>query len=219
VTAVHNIDWLALKINWKHKEKSEAGKLGQFSDALAVQFPVYQRENPPPIFMGAKNDPVHIFHWRAQYQVDKEKGLRGIKDIYPNMAVDMYPLEFENMEHSNDKVLLKISQNQREVFVPGQAAGNPQSFQKVRGIDEIFAEGFGSSAVIENSRSVAQGLWDNGEWTLLLARPMTMEGGSMLRTTKKGFIAFAVWQGGEGETGSRKCVTMNWMSLFFERKK
>lgn len=218
VIAVHNGDWMAFRCKWKDKEKSEAAKLGEFSDALAIMFPLHQKEAPPVITMGSKNDPVHIFHWRAQYQKDKEQGPQSIKSMYPNMTTDMYPLEFDDMEHANDKALLAITQHQREIFSPGKASGNPQSFQKIRGVDEIVAEGFGSSAVIENALSFAYGRWENGEWTLVIARPMTHEGVAIIKPTAKTFAAFAVWQGGEQEVGSRKCITLKWLPVFFAAK-
>ena len=122
VKSVHNHDWIAFQLQWVDKDRNEAGKLGTFSDAVAMQFPVKDKEEPPPIFMGAKDDPVHIFHWRAQYQKDKEKGFQTMRDIYPNMSLDMYPLEFAD-EHVHDKVLSRISETQREVFVPGKSGG------------------------------------------------------------------------------------------------
>ena len=212
VQAVHNGEWIAFRLQWQDKGKDEGGILGKFSDAVAIQFPVKKSEVPPPIFMGVQDNPVHILHWRAQYQKDKEEGMLTMKELYPNMAIDMYPLEFAD-EYVHDKILTRISQTQREIFVPGKAAGNPQSFRKLRGIDEIFAEGFGSSSVIENARAVARGVWGKNQWQVMIARPLNLQGGSELEIGKKGFAAFAVWQGGEGEVGSRKSVTMSWIPL------
>src|SRR3989338_4681487 len=220
VQVVHNGEWMAFRFKWKDKEKSEAGPLGKFSDAVAIQFPVKEKE-VPPIFMGAKDSPVHILHWRAQYQKDKEKGFQTMKDIYPNMNMDMYPLEFAN-QYSHDEMLKKITEEQREVFVSGKSAGNPQSFQKIKGVDEMMAEGFGSSSVIENTRAEAQGIWQKkgkeGEWVVQISRPLALEGGSILKAGQKSFMAFAVWQGGEGELGCRKSVTMTWVPLIIEDK-
>ena len=208
VRAVHNGSWIAFQLNWLAKEKSEAGKLGTFSDAVAVQFPVLDNKAPPPIFMGVQGNPVHIYHWRAQYQKDRDQGMRSMKDIYPHMHVDNYPLEF------SDKVQLNgLNDANREVFVTGLAAGNAQSFQKVKGFDEIIAEGFGSSSVIDNTEGLADGSWVNGEWSVVIARPLKRLKGSVLEAGASSFTAFAVWQGSEGEVGSRKSVTMNWVPI------
>lgn len=212
VQAIHDTKWIAFRLKWSAQTKAEAGRLGEFSDAAAIQFPV-NAGSPPPVFMGAKENPVHIFHWRAQYQRDLEKGKPTMKDLYPNMNPDMYPMEFKDSGSVTD-----LTQEKREVYSPGQAAGNPQSYSKLSSVDEIFAEGFGSSSVIENRISHAKGQWKNGEWTLVIARPLQRENGSSLEMGKVGNIAFAVWQGGKKEVGSRKSVTMSWVPLQVEKK-
>jgi hypothetical protein len=200
VKAVHDGTRVAFRLRWKDTEKSEAGKLGEFSDALALEFPL--KDGPPPlVMMGSKGNPVHLFHWRAQYQRDLERGKPQMKDLYPNVSVDMYPLEPKESPGGTEE--------DKEKFSPGVAAGNPQSYPK-EGIDEIVAEGFSTSAVQKGHGSAARGEWKDGEWTLVIVRKLEIEGGSTLKGGAKGNIAFAVWQGGKGEVGSRKCVTMQW---------
>src|SRR5690606_32515304 len=115
VQAVHNGKWISFRISWKDKDKSEAGPTGTYSDGVAIQFPPKPTEEPPPAFMGWKDNPVHILYWRAQYDVDKARGLRTMRDIYPNMTVDMYPLEFADMGN-----LRKFSDKERDVFLPAR---------------------------------------------------------------------------------------------------
>ncbi len=207
VRAIHDGKHIAFLLTWSCREKSEAGKLGEYSDAVAIQFPVKDNTKPPPVFMGAKGDPVHIFHWRAQYQADKERGMRDVKDFYPNMYIDIYPMEFPNSPQ-----FLKVEEAQREVYSFGRAAGNPQSYVK-KGVDEIIAEGFGTSSVIENIEADAEGKWENSEWKVIITRPLKRENGSILEVGKGSFIGFAVWQGGLKEVGSRKSVTMMWTPI------
>ncbi len=207
VQAVHDGQWIAFRLRWKADEKSEAGKLGHFSDAVALQFPV-KEGSPPPIFMGAKDNPVHIFHWRAQYQKDLEKGKPEMNELYPNMNPDMYPMEFKdsgNIEGLNNE--------KREIYSPGKVSGNPQSYEKPSAVDEIFAEGFGSSSVIQNRVAIGHGDWEKGEWSVVIARPLKRENGSILEPGKNSYMAFAVWQGAKQEVGSRKSVTMSWVPL------
>lgn len=209
VQAIHDGQWIAFKLTWKANVKSEAGKTGQFSDAVAMQFPVKEGA-PPPIFMGMKEHPVHIYHWRAQYQKDEEKGKPEMKDLYPNMNPDMYPMEFK------DSGKIKgLSAEKREVYSPGKASGNPQSYQKPSAVDEIVAEGFGSSSVIENKMSLGQGIYDKKKktWSVVISRPLVRPNGSVLKAGQNGFMALAVWQGSKKEVGSRKAITPNWVSL------
>lgn len=204
VTAVHDGKWIVFRMKWKDSEVSDSEKLATFSDAVALQFPIKNNEVPPPIMMGGKDDPVHLFHWKYQYQVDAKKGKKTIDQIYPNMTADMYPMDFK--QKGNFK---EASKDQKESFVGGTAAGNPQSFSK-SGVDEIFAEGFGSSAVSDSHLAQGYGEWHNGEWTAYIARPLTYENGSKLLIGKKSHVAFAVWQGGKKEIGAIKSLTMMW---------
>jgi len=210
VQAVHDGKYIAFRFRWADKEKSEAGKLGEFSDAIAMQFPVLNNDEPPAITMGSEGDPVHIFHWRAQYQYDHEKGKKDIKDIYPNMSVDTYPNEFK------DRGKLKPStEEQREVFLPGKAAGNPQSSQK-NSVDELVAEGFGSSTVREDNTSLSKAEWKKGEWVVVISRELKRSKGSVLVPGKGSSFSVAIWQGGKGEVGSRKALSLEWIPFKVE---
>lgn len=213
VTAIHDGKRIAFRLKWKCAEPSEAGKLATFSDAVALEFPIKDNENPPPIFMGMKDDPVHLFHWRYQYQIDVEKGKKTIDQIYPNKTTDIYPLEFKVKGRFKE-----ATSEQREAFVGGTAAGNPQSFPK-NSVDEIFAEGFGTSAVLEKNLSKGYGVWKNGEWTVYISRPLSYETGSKMVPGKKGNVGFAVWQGSKKEVGALKSLTMIWTPLLIEEKK
>ncbi|MEK6706029.1 MAG: ethylbenzene dehydrogenase-related protein [Bdellovibrionota bacterium] len=208
VRAVHDGKWIAFLLKWTDAEKSEAGRLGQFSDGVAIEFPVKDNNAPPPVFMGVKDNPVHIFQWRAQYQLDKERGMRTIADLYPNMSVDMYPMEFKDPGK-----LSGLTEEKRDMFSSGKAAGNPQSYAKKKGVEEIFAEGFGTSAVSASVEAAADGRWADGEWSVVIARPLKRENGSILDVGKSSYVGFAVWQGGKDEVGARKSVTMSWLPI------
>ncbi|MBZ0234802.1 MAG: hypothetical protein K8M05_20905 [Deltaproteobacteria bacterium] len=201
VAAVHNTTHIAFRLSWADSERSEAGRLGEYSDAAAIQFPVGDMAKTPPM-MGGPELPVHIFHWRAQYQRDAEEGKPEMTALYPNMSVDMYPMEFKEAPGGTPE--------QREGFSPGRAEGNPQSYQK-HGVDEIIAEGFATSAVQEGQSAAARAEWRDGRWTLVITRPLAIEGGSTLAVGQETGVAFAVWQGGKAEVGSRKSVLMAWL--------
>jgi DMSO reductase family type II enzyme heme b subunit len=59
----------------------------------------------------------------------------------------------------------------------------------------------------------AHAVWYEGRWALVITRPLAVEGGSSLKVGEESYMAFAAWQGGKGEVGSRKSVTMNWLPL------
>lgn len=203
VQALNDGKTIAFRLRWKDSEQSDAGHLGEFSDAVALEFPV-AADHLPPVMMGAKDDPVHIFHWRAQYQHDMDFGKPTIKDLYPNASIDMYPMDFKDAPGG--------SAEDKASFNPGVAIGNPQSFSKT-GIDEIIAEGFSTSTVEEGHGSTARGQWLDGSWTVVITRPLAIDGGSNLKVGADNNLAYAVWQGGLGEVASRKCIAMVWMPL------
>lgn len=208
VQSLHNGRSIAFRLSWKDSERSDAGILGEFSDGVALEFPVKLSEGQPPSpFMGEKGKPVQIYHWRAQYQKDQELGHKPeISELYPNMSVDMYPLEFK------DKDAPQASQQARRQFAAAQAAGNPQAFKKPA-VDEILAEGFGTSSVVKAFEAQAEGIWHNGEWSVVISRPLKSATGSELLLNQPNYICFAVWQGGHQEVGSRKSVSMMWVNL------
>jgi hypothetical protein len=212
VKIVHDGKYISFRLRWADKEKSEAGKLGEFSDAIALEFPVKDNANPPPIFMGMKDNPVHLFHWRAQYQYDEENGKKTIKDIYPNLSYDIYPLDYADVG-----TIKNITDAKKEVFSPGVAAGNPQSYPK-KAVDEIMAEGFGTSGVRKDHDSIAHGEWKDGEWIVIISRALNRPDGSVLVEGKGSSLGIAVWQGGAGEVGSRKSLTMTWTPFKLEDK-
>lgn len=207
VQVIHDDTWIAFRLRWRADRPSEAGRLAEFSDAVAMEFPVKDGP-PPPVFMGMKDNPVHIFHWRAQYQRDQDRGKPEMKDLYPNMNPDMYPMEFKDAVASSG-----LTDANREQYSPGRAAGNPQSYEKTSAVDEIVAEGYGSSSVIQDPNSSGRGSWSKGEWSVVIVRPLVHEGGSTLALGKPGYVGFAVWQGAKQEVGARKSVTMSWVPL------
>lgn len=207
VKSIHNDKWIAFKLEWQCDSMSVAGKLAEFSDAVAIQFP--KNDGPAPaIFMGTKESPVHILHWRAQYQADVENGKPSMKDLYPNMNPDMYPMEFADAGNVKG-----LTDEKREIYSPAKAVGNPQSSRKTSAVDEIIAEGFGTSAVIESKDVRGHGSWKDAKWSVVIVRPLDLVNGSKLGTDKENFAAFAIWQGKKGEVGSRKSVTMAWINL------
>lgn len=212
VQIVHDGKYIAYRMKWKDTELSEAGKLGEFSDAVALEFPVLDNANPPPIFMGAPKNPVHLFHWRAQYQRDEEVGKKTVKDIYPNQTSDIYPNEFPDRGN-----LKPATEAETEVFSPAKAEGNPQASRK-RAVDEMLAEGFGTSVVTAGGNSAGRGVWKDGGWTVVIARALECPGVSSLQVGKASAFGVAVWQGGAGEVGSRKAMTMAWTPFTVEGK-
>lgn len=206
VQAVHDGQTLAMRLVWEDTEESVGGKLGEQSDAIAVQFPGAGGAGTP-VMMGARDLPVHILHWRAQYQHDEESGKPTMEQLYPNKSTDMYALDPPSSPGA--------SPEQKEQFSPAVALGNPQSLQKLA-VDELIAEGFGTSAVQSPAGVRGKGVWRGGRWAVVIHRPLASAARSTLSAPGEAQLAFAIWQGGGGEVGSRKAVTMSWLPALLD---
>ena len=203
IQALHDGTRIAFRLRWKDPEVSEAGQLAKYSDAVALEFP--QRDDVvPAVMMGGPGTPVQLYHWRAQYQRDEQHGKPTITDLYPNASVDMYMHEYKTAAVSNKEAA--------ERYQPAKAVGNPQAYRK-RAVDVLLAEGFSTSAVQENDGAVALGAWKDGYWSVVIVRPLQSTVGSAIKAAAQNYVAFAIWQGGKNEVGSRKCVTMAWTPL------
>jgi len=182
---------------WKDPTLSDDEKLGNPApDAFAIQFPA-SAGDLPPIFMGAKGFPVEIAHWTIRSQNDLEKGKKEMKDIYPNMNVDIYPMEFKDAGN-----LKNLTEEQRRVYSPGKSSGNPQSYRKQTAVDVIWAEGFGSSALQDEHDFHGKGYWtEDGYWHVFIKGPLKPH---------YTHSSFAVWN---NSAGGRKDLSMVWTPL------
>ncbi len=205
VQILHDGKYIAYRLRWKDKEISKSGKLGEFSDAIALEFPVLDNANPPPIFMGAAKNPVHIFHWRAIYEYDKENANKSVKVNCSKSSLEITPNEC-----ADSCRVTSSSGDRKKVFTSDIDCVNTQSSPK-KTVDEMLAEGFGSSVIIEGNGTVGRGEWKNGEWIVVISRPLNCPNGSKIEVGKSSAFGLAVWQGGLGEVGSRKSITMVWM--------
>lgn len=201
VQAIHDGKTLALRLVWEDSEESWGGKLSEYSDAVAVQFPS-DGQPSTPVMMGTKGMPVHILHWRAQYQLDEDQGKPDMVALYPNKATDMYAMDFKEAPGGTPE--------EKASFSPALVVGNPQSERKAA-VDEILAEGFGTSAVQKSSGVVGRGVWRDKRWAVVIHRPLSLPERSQVSPAGETQLAFAIWQGGGGEVGSRKAVTMSWL--------
>jgi DMSO reductase family type II enzyme heme b subunit len=73
-------------------------------------------------------------------------------------------------------------------------------------VEELAAEGFGTTTHVPDSLSKARGQWKDGRWTVVIDRPLTEIDplNAALKPGKTGQISFAVWDGAAGNVGGRK---------------
>jgi DMSO reductase family type II enzyme heme b subunit len=204
VRALHNGGWIAVLIEWKDATLSDRIVLDNFGDQVAVQFPV-QKTAPPSPMMGNPGGRVNIMQWRAAFQRDLEKGPPTVRDLYPNAWADVYP----------DEVM---SASDARPYTGALGVENPISRGRASAVLDQMAEGWGSMTVKPDQHALGKGVWKDGTWRVVITRPMVSDDANapQLVPGDRTFAAFAVWEGGNREVGSRKAWSP-WVPLVLAR--
>jgi hypothetical protein len=204
VRAVHNGRTLFLQLSWPDPAPHrELFKYEEFSDAIAVQFPVAPGAEPSP-FMGDAEHPVNIWQWKAAWEADRQR-LRDVEQVYLYRHVDFY---FEEAYIWDQEL--------KAAFTPGRAAGNLLS-QPVRfsSVENLVAYGFGTIRSQVRQDVHGAGHWQQGRWVVLMARELTSPGAAdvQFRPGETALFNVAVWDGGNQDRGGQKSVSLNWWKL------
>ena len=206
VRAVHNGQWLAFLIEWADPTKSDRIVVDQFGDQVAVEMPSsFKPGDMPNPMMGGPGERMHIMQWRAAFQHDIESGGEPkISDLYPFVHVDVYP----------DEVLRATD---ARAYTGAVGVDNPISRPKHSPVLDQMAEGFGTLTVEPDQQSDGRGVWADGRWRVVITHPMAPgdPNDPTLAPGSESLAAFAVWEGGAREVGSRKAWS-NWVQLKLE---
>ncbi|MBF0094713.1 MAG: hypothetical protein HQL34_09225 [Alphaproteobacteria bacterium] len=116
-----------------------------------------------------------------------------MRDFYPNAHNDLYP----------DKVLLPTDARS---YMGAMAVESPMPHASRSPVLDHMAAGFGSLTVKPDQLANGKGVWSKGQWRVVISRPLaaasTLDPG--LASGMETLAAFAVWDGGSKEVGSRK---------------
>jgi DMSO reductase family type II enzyme heme b subunit len=205
VRAVHNAAWLAFRLDWKDDTLSDRIVLDNFGDQVAVQLPVNGKGAPPAPMMGHPGGRVNIMQWRAAFQRDLDVGPPTVRDLYPNAWADVYP----------DEVL---SASDARPYSGALGVENPISRGRATPVLDQMAEGWGTMTVKPDQHALGRGVWQNGRWQVVIARPLASDDANapQLAPGDRTVAAFAVWEGGSREVGARK-GWVSWVPLVLAR--
>jgi hypothetical protein len=214
VQSINNGEYIAFRLVWNDATKNETPRIMDFSDGAAIQFPL-ANEIFPEHFMGQKDAPVHILFWKAWRSKDKKTGFQTIKDAYPNMTSDIYTFDYPVKGKGTSK-----TQDEKNIFIPGKAAGNPVSFPSKSIIKELSSQGPGTITFknTENTSGVAE--YKNGKWSVVFRRPFIVKDTQSVqfKPGQRMPLAFAVWEGTLMESGGRKAVSPAWAEVEVKTK-
>lgn len=193
VRAAHNGVWIALLLTWKDPTLSNRIVLDNFGDQVAIQLPVSVTGGPPAPMMGNAGGRVNIMQWRAAFQRDLDEGPPTVRDLYPNAWADVYP----------DEVL---SASDARPYSGALGIENPISRGRASPVLDQMAEGWGTMTVKPDQHALGRGVWRDGTWSVVIARPLASDdvNAPQLAPGVRTVVAFAVWEGGSLEVGSRK---------------
>ena len=190
--ALHDNDRLYVLLEWQDDtEDLQVSRLTEFTDAAAVQFPVSEGESVPSFCMGDPTAPVNVWQWKGAWQNDIDQGYVDIQDAYPNIVVDTYPFEDE------------------DVFYPARSVGNAfAETNRTTPVDNLLAGSFGTLTQADDQIVDGSGEWRDGSWRALFARDLDAgEDYSRFSVNESTNVAFAVWDGAENERNGTKSVS------------
>lgn len=203
IRALTDGSWLAVRLEWSDARQDDLVGPGRFSDAAAIQFPIASGRDLPDPAMGQEGRRVRIAYWRAAWQVEGDP----LERLRPNATTDHYPYE-------------AAAEGERErmetQYAPAKAVGNPMA-RRPEGapVQPLIAEGYGTLSPDPDGSADGGGAWENDRWAVVVAVPLSTATSEALRAGARTQIAVAIWNGGEGNVGSRKMRTA-WISLSIE---
>ncbi len=210
---------IAFRLTWQDATPNwYASHLDEFRDAAAIQTSV--APTLPSFCMGAIGQLVNLWHWKADWQYDIDKGFRDVVDAYPNFWLDYYPQVTGKPPY---RLPADFNAAPAKAYLAGWSAGNPLSNPaRVTPVEDLNAIGFGSltSQPGQNQNVLGRGVWKDGSWHVVFSRTMESaesNDGQLLpgQTTN---VAFAVWDGADKQVGARKQLS-TWVPLLIEKQK
>ncbi len=184
IRSLNNGQHIAFLMEWDDPTRDvTARKAEAFADAVAIQHPIDLQHERSWFCMGMPGAAVNIWYWNAAWQAE----LTGVDEKVASsqdQGWDYYPFEESSAKRETSVEDLNAARMQTLTAQPGAS-------QNVKG-----------SAV-----------WRDGKWRVVLWRAFTSqdEGDTQFKSTEETQklrpIAFAVWDGGNEEIGSRKAVS------------
>lgn len=213
VRSLNNGTWIAFHFVWRDSTSNMTTlKTESFRDSVAIQFPRAAVNAQPFVCMGQLPDVVNIWHWKADWQKDIDVAFQELADAYPDFWVNFYPFALGGPPYSIPPPdVTKIN----KTFIAGWAAGNQFSNPlRVTPVEDLVAGGFGSLTSQAQQDVIGRGVWKDGIWSVVMARPLKTNDKSDAQFSigENKAVAFAVWDGANNEVNGRKSVSA-WVVL------
>lgn len=205
VRALHDGSSVGFRLEWNDDETNdETVTCDGFRDACAVLLAPGEGDETLRV-MGSATQAATLLHWRADWQWDVDEGVRGVRDTFPNVSVDSYPIVHETPPGEvTPETYAEAGATQ---WLPGLHVENPMS-SSVREtcVEKILAQGPGSSTHTPTQNASGRGVRTDDGWRVAIRRPLEAvdEGEMALSAGSVHTCAFALWSGGDRDAGGRK---------------
>ena len=203
VRAVNDGQRIGFRLDWDDPTRDARAIIpNEFRDAAAVM--VASAQGVPNICMGSPGQVTNLWHWKADWQEDLDKGYQEVVDAYPNFYKDYYPFVTGSPPF---RLPADFSSPDAKRYLIGQSAGNPLSEpNRVSPVEEMLSTGFGTATHRAQQTVEGKGVWTDGHWQVTFARPLAVTGAeaTSLDGLTQAPVAFAVWNGSNAEVGARK---------------
>lgn len=203
VRVVNDGQRIGFRLDWDDPTRdASAIRPNEFRDAAAVL--VAGAQGVPNICMGSPGQITNLWHWKADWQEDLDKGYQEVVNAYPNFFKDYYPFVTGSPPY---RLPADFSSPDARRYLIGQAAGNPLSQpERISPVQELLSNGFGTATHRAQQTVEGQGVWAEGRWYVTFVRPLTTSGAEAanLEGLTQAPVAFAVWNGSNAEVGARK---------------
>ena len=117
--AVYDANQYVWRLSWDQAEPSYKSNVSEFSDAIAIQFPL---KDGAPYTMGGPDMPVAMMYWKALWQKDIDEGFQDVTQVYPNSWYDLY---WFTKGTGPQPVATAFEDPAARQYMNGLSAGNP----------------------------------------------------------------------------------------------
>jgi DMSO reductase family type II enzyme heme b subunit len=202
VSALTDGKKLAVLLQWRDElPQNTAIRVQDFQDGAALQFSL--TGNYGFLGMGDAANPVNLWSWKAGWQAEAMGQAPDPRTTYNSMHVDTY------------------FQPERR-FNTARSAGNLIAQSHLTPIEDANARGFGSftSQPPAQQNVAGKGVWHDGFWSVVFIRDLKSRDADDVKFAA-GVpvpVAFAVWNGEQGDRNGRKMVS-NWYQMLLDGSK
>lgn len=185
--AILNRGVLYVRLDWKDATRDETTtRTESFSDAVALQLPGVAGTSVPAVCMGQADAGVNVWQWRA----DSQRGVPEVAQAFPDQYTD-------------------VGSTLGELAYPARVVGNPYAATGTGPVQDLVATGFGTLGPAPMQTVRGKGTWQEDGWAVVFARPLTAGGPGQptLRLHEQVDLAFAVWNGSDGDRNGKKSVS------------